>query len=179
MWFHFFILHLLIQHVYCSPRHYTKHSMQTTRVACFHWISTLGRRQTLIATVIGMIQKKHSDLLTAWEKILLLAFSIIETKYPTRSNLREESFILVHGMSRFKPPCGQDIATVALWCWEFGVAAWSQWTREQTQVGLYKWDYKTQGLPPQWHISSRQALPPKGSAVSQNSSNWGPRVQKS
>jgi hypothetical protein len=75
---------------------------------------------------------------------------------------------LVHGMSRFKPWCGEGIAKVALWCWEFAVAAWSQWTREQTQVGL---NYKTQGLPPQWHISSRQALPPKGSAVSQNSSN--------
>jgi hypothetical protein len=49
------------------------------------------------------MQEKHSNVLTAWEKILLLAFSITETKYPTRSNLGEESFILVHGMSRFKP----------------------------------------------------------------------------
>lgn len=97
----------------CS-RHYTKPSMQVTSVACFHGISTLGRRQTLITTVIGMTQEKHGNVLKAWGEIILVAFSITVTKYPARSNLGEESFVLVHGTSAFKPPCGAD-SRGALW----------------------------------------------------------------
>lgn len=66
--------------------------MQVTCVACFHGISTLGRRQTLITTVVGMTQEKHGNVLTAWGEIILVAFSITVTKYPTRSNLGKKVF---------------------------------------------------------------------------------------
>lgn len=70
-----------------------------------------------------MVREKCGNVPTAWEEMILVAFSTTETKYPTRSNLGEESFILVQGMSGFKPPCGEDIAMVALRCWESAVAA--------------------------------------------------------
>lgn len=114
----------------CS-RHYTKPSMQVTCVACFHGISTLGRRQTLITTVVGMTQEKHGNVLTAWGEIILVAFSITVTKYPTRSNLGEESFLFGSWYEWFQ---------ATLWNWQpwcsvvmgLCIAAWSQWTRKQT-----------------------------------------------